>query len=138
MLYLTRRETFNAGHRLFRPDWTDEENENLYGKCSNPHWHGHNYVLYITVKGNVNPETGLVVNLKTLGKLIREHIIEKIDHMNINTQVGFMKGRIASSENIAIAIWEELEPRIKGAGVKLHCVKIVETENNYVEFYGKE
>ena len=137
MLYLTRRETFNAGHRLFRPDWTDEKNESVYGKCSNPHWHGHNYVLYITVKGNVNPETGLVVNLKTLDILIREQIIEKIDHMNINRQVDFMKGRIASAENIAIAIWEELETHITKIGVELQCVKIVETENNYVEFYGK-
>ena len=136
MLYLTRRETFNAGHRLFKPDWSDEENFRVYGKCSNPLWHGHNYVLYVTVKGQLNPETGFVVNLKTLSKIIKENVIEKIDHMNINTQVDFMKGRLASAENLATAIWEVLDPHIKLLGIELHCVKIVETENNYVEYYG--
>ena len=136
MLYLTRRETFNAGHRLFKPDWSDEENFRVYGKCSNPQWHGHNYVLYVTVKGHLNPETGFVVNLKTLSKIIKENVIEKIDHMNINTQVDFMKGRLASAENLATAIWEVLDPHIKLLGIELHCVKIVETENNYVEYYG--
>ncbi len=136
MLYLTRRETFNAGHRLFKPEWSDEENFRVYGKCSNPLWHGHNYVLYVTVKGQLNPETGFVVNLKTLSKIIKENVIEKIDHMNINTQVDFMKGRLASAENLATAIWEVLDPHIKLLGIELHCVKIVETENNYVEYYG--
>ena len=136
MLYLTRRETFNAGHRLFKPEWSDEENFRVYGKCSNPLWHGHNYVLYVTVKGHLNPETGFVVNLKTLSKIIKENVIEKIDHMNINTQVDFMKGRLASTENLATAIWELLDTHFKLLGIELHCVKIVETENNYVEYYG--
>ncbi len=136
MVYITRRETFNAAHRLFRPEWSDEENLRVFGKCSNPSWHGHNYILYVTVKGPVNPETGFVVNLKTLSKIIREQVIEKIDHMNLNTQVDFMKGLIISSENIAIAIWDVLEPRFRPLGIELHCVKIVETENNSVEYYG--
>ncbi len=136
MVYITRRETFNAAHRLFKPEWSDEENLEVYGKCSNPSWHGHNYVLYVTVKGGVNPETGFVVNLKTLSKIIREHVIEKTDHMNLNTQVEFMKGLIVSSENIALAIWKELEPHIRKLGIELHCVKIVETENNFIEYYG--
>lgn len=136
MVYLTRRETFNAGHRLFKQEWSDEENFRVYGKCSNPSWHGHNYVLYVTVKGSLNPETGFVVNLKTLSKIIREHVIDKIDHMNINTQVDFMKDRLASTENLAIAIWEVLDPHIRLLGIELHCVKIVETENNYAEYYG--
>jgi 6-pyruvoyltetrahydropterin/6-carboxytetrahydropterin synthase len=136
MLYLTRRETFNAGHRLFKPEWSDEENSRVYGKCSNPLWHGHNYILYVTVKGQLNPETGFVVNLKTLSKIIREHVIDKTDHMNINTQVDFMKGRIASSENLAMAIWDVLDPHIRFLGIELHCIKIVETENNHVEYYG--
>ena len=136
MLYLTRRETFNAGHRLFKADWSDEENFRVYGKCSNPQWHGHNYVLYVTVKGHLNPETGFVVNLKTLSKIIKKNVTEKIDHMNINTQVDFMKGRLASTENLATAIWEVLDPHIKLLGIELHCVKIVETENNFAEYYG--
>ena len=136
MVYITRRETFNAAHRLFRPEWSDEENLRVFGKCSNPSWHGHNYILYVTVKGPVNPETGFVVNLKTLSKIIREQVIEKIDHMNLNTQVDFMKGLIISSENIAIAIWDVLEPQLRPLGIELHCVKIVETENNSVEYYG--
>ncbi len=136
MLYLTRRETFNAGHRLFKQEWTDEKNLQVYGKCSNPHGHGHNYILTVTVKGKINPETGFVVNLKTLSNIIKEYIIEKIDHMNMNTQVDFMKGKIASTENLAIAAWEVLDPHIRLLGIELHCVKIVETENNYVEYYG--
>jgi 6-pyruvoyltetrahydropterin/6-carboxytetrahydropterin synthase len=136
MVHITRRETFNAGHRLFRPEWSDEKNFKVYGKCSNPYWHGHNYILFVTVKGKLNSETGFVVNLKTLSKIIRENIIEKVDHMNINTQVDFMKGRLASTENLTIAVWEVLEPHIKLLGIELHCVKIVETENNYAEYYG--
>lgn len=136
MLYLTRRETFNAGHRLFKQEWSDEENEKFYGKCSNPQWHGHNYVLYVTVKGPLNPETGFLINLKSLSKIIKEHIIDKIDHMNINTQVNFMKDKLASTENLAIEIWNVLDPHIRLSGIELHCIKIVETENNYVEYYG--
>ncbi len=136
MVYLTRRETFNAGHRLFKPEWSDEQNFRVYGKCSNPQWHGHNYVLYVTVKGELNPDTGFVVNLKTLSKIIKEQVIEKIDHMNINTQVDFMQKKIASTESLAISIWEVLYSHIKLLGIELHCVKVVETENNYVEYYG--
>jgi 6-pyruvoyltetrahydropterin/6-carboxytetrahydropterin synthase len=138
MLYLTRRETFNAGHRLFRPEWSDEENYQVYGKCSNPGWHGHNYILYVTVKGNLNSETGFVVNLKTLSGIIREHVIDRIDHMNINNQVDFMEGKIASSENLAVAIWGVLEPHMTILGIELHCIRIVETENNFIEYYGNQ
>jgi 6-pyruvoyltetrahydropterin/6-carboxytetrahydropterin synthase len=136
MIYITRRETFNAAHRLFRPEWSDEENFRVFGKCSNPEWHGHNYVLYVTVKGRLDPKTGFVVNLKTLSHLVRQHVIEKADHKNLNTQVEFMEGKIASSENIGIAIWNVLEPHVRKLGIELHCVKIVETENNYIEYYG--
>jgi 6-pyruvoyltetrahydropterin/6-carboxytetrahydropterin synthase len=136
MIYLTRRERFNAAHRMYRPDWDDDKNMTIFGKCSNPNWHGHNYTLYVTVKGELNPETGYVVNLKTLSKIINETIIEKVDHKNINLEVDFMKERIASSENMAIAIWEQLEGEIKKLGVELHCIKIEETENNIIEYYG--
>jgi 6-pyruvoyltetrahydropterin/6-carboxytetrahydropterin synthase len=137
MIYLTRRETFNAGHRMFRPDWSDDENTRVFGACSNPNWHGHNYNLFVTVRGTINPETGLLINLKLLSKLIKEHVIEHIDHKNMNLEVAFMKNRIASSENLAIGIWEVLEPHIRPLGAELHCVKVVETENNYIEYYGE-
>jgi 6-pyruvoyltetrahydropterin/6-carboxytetrahydropterin synthase len=136
MIYLTRRERFNAAHRLFRADWDDEKNMEVYGKCSNPNWHGHNYNLYVTVKGEMKPDLGYVVDLKTLGMIIRETVTDKLDHRNINLEVAFMKNRMASTENIAIAIWQELEPHVKNLGVELYCVKIEETENNFVEYYG--
>ena len=136
-VYLTRRERFNAAHRMFRSDWTDEQNLEVYGKCSNPNWHGHNYALYVTVKGDVKPDIGYVMNLKVLSKLINEQIIEKIDHKNINIEVDFMKGRIPSSENLAIAIWEQLESPIRKLGIELHSIKLEETENNFVEYFGE-
>lgn len=136
MIYITRRERFNAAHRLFRADWTDEKNEEIFGKCSNPHWHGHNYILFVTVKGDINPETGFLINLKDLSKLIRERLIDKLDHKNINLEVEFMKGKLVSTENLAIGMWNELEFHINKLNVNLHCIKIVETENNYVEYFG--
>jgi len=135
-MFITRRERFNAAHRLFREDWSDEKNLEVFGKCSNPNWHGHNYTLFVTVKGEVSKETGFVVNLKDLSKIIKTKIIDKIDHKNLNIEVDFMKDRIVSTENIAIAIWEELEEDISQVGAELHCIKIVETENNFVEYYG--
>jgi 6-pyruvoyltetrahydropterin/6-carboxytetrahydropterin synthase len=135
-VFLTRRERFNAAHRMFHPDWSDEKNLEVYGKCSNPNWHGHNYALFVTVKGNMDTTIGYVVNLKTISKIINEHVIEQLDHKNINIEVDFMKGRIPSSENLAIAIWEQLEPHVQKLGIELHCIKIEETENNYVEYFG--
>ena len=136
MIFLTRRERFNAAHRLFRADWSDEKNMEVFGKCSNPNWHGHNYVLYVTVKGELNPEFGFVINLKILSKIINKRIIEKLDHKNLNTEVDFLKGKIMSTENLAIGIWEQLMPEIQKYACQLHCVKIQETENNFVEYFG--
>lgn len=136
MVFLTRRERFNAAHRLFKPEWTDGKNFEVFGKCSNPNWHGHNYELFVTIKGKPNPETGFVINLKQLSKIVRTKITEQADHKNLNLEVPFMKGRIPTSENIAIAIWEEIEEDILKLNCKLHCVKVVETENNSVEYYG--
>lgn len=137
MIFITRRERFNAAHRLFRPEYSDAKNLEIFGKCSNPNWHGHNYTLFVTVKGEVNPDTGFLVNLKNLSILINERVIGKLDHKNINLEVDFMAGRIASTENLAIAIWEELEEPINQMSAQLHCVKLYETENNFVEYYGK-
>ena len=136
MIYLTRRERFSAAHRMFRPEWTDEKNTEVFGKCSNPKWHGHNYELFVTIKGELSPETGFVMNISKLKQIIQERIIEKIDHKNINNEVGFMEGRIATTENLATAIWNELKPLIEKNGAELHCVKISETENNSIEYYG--
>ena len=137
MVYITRRERFNAAHRLFRDGLSDEENFALYGKCSNPNWHGHNYNLFVTVSGELDPGTGYLLDLKTLSKLIQDRIIDKADHRNLNLEVDFMAGRLPSTENIAVAIWEELEKPVAELGARLHCIKLEETENNFVEYYGR-
>lgn len=136
MIYLTRRERFSAAHRMFRQDWTDEKNMEVFGKCSNPRWHGHNYELFVTIKGEISAETGFIMNVGRLKDIIRTRVIDRIDHRNINLEVDFMKGKTATTENLAISIWEELKPFIEKEGAKLHCVRICETENNSIEYYG--
>lgn len=135
--FVTRRERFSAAHRLFRKEWDENKNMEIFGPCSNPNWHGHNYELFVTVKGEVDPQTGFVVNIKQLSKIIREYVIDKLDHKNMNIEVDFMKDKLASTENLAVAIWDELEQPVNILGNKLYCVKVKETENNFVEYYGK-
>ncbi|NNM94515.1 MAG: 6-carboxytetrahydropterin synthase, partial [Bacteroidia bacterium] len=113
---ITRRENFNAAHKLFKPEWSDEKNLEVFGACANPNWHGHNYILYVTVKGKPNPETGFVMNLKRLSQLIRRHITEQVDHKNLNLDVPFMNGILPSAENIAKAFWQQLSPHIEKEG----------------------
>lgn len=135
IVYITRRETFAASHRLFKPELSDEENFKVFGKCSNPNWHGHNYVLEVIVSGEVDPSTGFVMDLGELKEIVRTHVISKVDHKNLNLDTDFMKGIIPTSENIVIAIWNELNNKItKG---KLHSIKLYETENNYFEYKGE-
>jgi 6-pyruvoyltetrahydropterin/6-carboxytetrahydropterin synthase len=136
MIFITRREHFNAAHRLFRPEYSDDQNLQVFGKCSNPNWHGHNYTLFVTVSGEVDPATGFLVNLKDLSAIIEQHVIEKLDHRNINLEVDFMAGKLASTENLAIGIWNELSEPITAMGASLHCIKLYETENNFVEYFG--
>lgn len=136
MIYITRKEHFNAAHRLFKPGYSDEKNLEVFGKCSNPNWHGHNYELFVTVKGEVNPETGFLINLKELSNIINQYVVEKLDHKNVNLEVDFMAGKLASAENLAISIWQQLEKPVKEAGAELHCIKLFETERNFVEYYG--
>jgi 6-pyruvoyltetrahydropterin/6-carboxytetrahydropterin synthase len=136
MTHIIRRERFNAAHRLFRKEWTDDKNLQVFGKCSNPNWHGHNYELFVTVRGEIDSETGFVINLKDLSRIIKRKVIDKIDHKNLNLDVDFMNNKITSAENIAIAIWQEIEEDIKTIGGILHCVRLLETENNIVEYYG--
>lgn len=136
MVYLTRVEHFNAAHKLYNESWTEEKNKEVFGKCSNANWHGHNYELFVTIKGNPHPDTGFVYNAKTLGSLIKEVIVEKVDHSNLNMDVDFMKGKFTSAENFAMAIWDQLKPHIEKDGVQLHCVKLQETKSIYVEYFG--
>lgn len=136
MIYITRKEHFNAAHKLARQDWSDDKNLEVFGKCANPNWHGHNYQLYVTVKGEINPDTGFLVDLKWLKAIINTHVVDKIDHKNLNLDVDFMKDRLASTENLALAIWDILLPYITESGAQLHCIKIYETENNFVEYFG--
>lgn len=137
MIYLTRRERFNAAHKLYREGWTLEQNEEVFGKCSNPNWHGHNYELFVTVKGKINPETGFVIDLKELKKIIKAHVVNKLDHRNINLDVDFMQGKMASTEVLAVEIFNQLKPHVEAHGVFLHSIKLVETENNAVEYFGE-
>jgi 6-pyruvoyltetrahydropterin/6-carboxytetrahydropterin synthase len=136
MVYLTRLEHFNAAHKLFNPDWSTEQNDEVFGKCANENWHGHNYELYVTIKGSPDPATGFVYDVKKLSNIINTHVVDKLDHKNLNLDVAFMKGQLCSTENLAIAIWKQLEPHIP-ASVKLHCIKLYETPRIYVEYFGE-
>ena len=137
VVYITRRERFSAAHRLAKSEWSDEKNLEVFGKCSNPNWHGHNYVLHVTVKGVPSEDTGFVCDLSKLSEVIEQFVIQYVDHKNINVDVPFLKDVMSSTENLAIAFWEQLEEPVNELGANLHCVKLQETENNYVEYYGK-
>jgi 6-pyruvoyltetrahydropterin/6-carboxytetrahydropterin synthase len=136
MLTLTRRERFNAAHKLYREDWSEAKNEEVFGKCANHNWHGHNFELFVTVRGEINEDTGFIVDLKDLSDLLKEKVIEPLDHKNINLDVPFMKGKMASTEVLAMEIWKQIASDIENLGAELHCIKLVETENNYVEYFG--
>ncbi|HMR90898.1 MAG TPA: 6-carboxytetrahydropterin synthase [Chitinophagaceae bacterium] len=137
MVYLTRVEHFNAAHRLYNPAWTVEKNEAVFGKCANENWHGHNYELYVTVKGEPDPDTGFVFDVKKLSHIIVEQVVEKLDHRNLNVDVDFMRGKMCSTENLAVAIWEELQPHLPAA-IQLHSIRLYETPRIYVEYFGKQ
>lgn len=136
MVYLTRSEHFNAAHKLYNPNWSLEQNEVVFGKCANENWHGHNYELLVTIKGKPDPDTGFVFDVKRLSLIIRDHIIEKLDHRNLNLDVDFMEGKMCSTENLAIAIWQQLQPHLP-EDVQLHCIKLYETPRIYVEYFGE-
>ncbi|HZH87209.1 MAG TPA: 6-carboxytetrahydropterin synthase [Brumimicrobium sp.] len=135
-VYITRREHFNAAHKLWQEEWSDEKNEAVFGKCSNKNWHGHNFNIFVTVKGIPSADTGFVINLKDLSIIMKEYVVEALDHKNLNLDVPFMKGVLASTENLVIKIWEEIDEPIKKAGGTLAKIRLEETENNYVEYYG--
>ena len=136
MVYLTRLEHFNAAHKLYNPNWSLEKNEAMFGKCANENWHGHNYDLFVTIKGQVNEDTGFLFDVKKLSELIKIHVLEKLDHKNLNMDVDFMQGKMCSTENLAKAIWQQLQPHLPSE-VLLHCIKLYETPRIYVEYFGE-
>jgi len=137
MVYITRLEHFNAAHKLFNPVWSREKNEEIFGKCANENWHGHNFELFVTLKGEPNPDTGFVYDVKKLSIIVKEQVIDKLDHKNLNVDVEFMRDKLCSIENLVIGIWNELAPHLP-ADVKLYCLKLSETPRIYVEYYGPD
>jgi len=135
-VFITRQVHFNAAHRLHNPAKSQAWNVKQYGMCTNPHWHGHNYVLEVTVRGEPDPETGYILDLSALKRILQETILDKCDHRNLNTDVDFLHGVIPSTENLTIAFWQQIEPRLPAG--KLHCVRLFETPRNFAEFYGPD
>ncbi len=136
MIFVTRREVFSSSHRIYNPNFSNSENERIFGKCSNPNGHGHNYTLEVMIAGEVDPQTGYVIDLKLLKEIIIKNVIQKVDHKNLNLDVNFLKGKIPTTENICVEIWNQLIDKIPSG--KLYSIKLYETENNYVEYKGKE
>jgi 6-pyruvoyltetrahydropterin/6-carboxytetrahydropterin synthase len=138
MVYLTRVERFNAAHKLWVDEWSAEQNLAVFGKCSNPNWHGHNYYLHVTVKGRPDPVKGFVMDAKYLSEIVKQEVIEHLDHRNINLDVPFFpKGMQPTTENLVMVIWERLVGPINEHGAQLHCLKLFETETIYAEYYGE-
>ncbi len=136
MVYLTRKERFNAAHKLWVNEWSDDKNFEVFGKCANPNWHGHNYTLYVTVKGKPNPQTGFVMDAKVLSSIVKEVVTNKLDHSNLNLDVDFIPENLQpTTENLVILIWQQLEPHIKDC--QLHSIKLMETENIFAEYLGE-
>jgi 6-pyruvoyltetrahydropterin/6-carboxytetrahydropterin synthase len=139
MVHVIRKEHFNAAHRLFNPAWSEEKNHEVFGLCANNNWHGHNFELIVTVKGKPHPETGFVYDLKILGDLIKAEIIDKVDHKNLNLDVDFMEGKLASCEILVMEFWKILAPKIKATSTSasLHKIHLIETNKNSVEYFGE-
>jgi 6-pyruvoyltetrahydropterin/6-carboxytetrahydropterin synthase len=135
-VFITRQVHFNAAHRLENPFKDQTWNEAKFGPCNNPHWHGHNYVLEATVKGQPDPETGYVIDLSELKRILHEAVVDKCDHRNLNTDVDFLRDLNPSTENLVIAFWQQIERRLPSG--KLHCVRLYETPRNFAEYFGPE
>ncbi|MFB3917367.1 MAG: 6-carboxytetrahydropterin synthase [Terriglobales bacterium] len=135
MVYLTRKCEFSASHYYHNPEFTPEENLRVFGKCANPHGHGHNYTLEVTVKGKVDPRSGFVVDLKQLKEVLNSEVLDALDHRFLNKEVPEFATTIPTTENIAIAVWKRLEPKLKVA--RLHRVRVYETPDLFVDYYGE-
>ncbi len=134
MVYVTRKAHFSAAHRLFNPEFSDAENERVFDKCNNPHGHGHNYTIEVTVAGEPDPKTGYVIDLKRLGELIGKEILTKVDHKHLNYDVVELRGIIPTAENIALVFWRLLAPHIHDG--TLYKVRVAESDNNFAEYLG--
>lgn len=138
MVYISRKEFFNAAHRLFNPAWTKEQNEAVFGLCANEYFHGHNFELTVTVAGIPNPDTGFVIDLKKLGNIIKDKIVDKVDHRNLNLDVDFLKGKMTSCEVLVQEFWKLLAPEIEEVSTgKLFKITLYETNKNFVEYFGE-
>ena len=135
-VFITRQVHFNSAHRLFNPTKSQAWNEQQYGLCTNPHWHGHNYVLEVTLRGQPDPETGYIIDLGELKRIVHKAVVDKCDHRNLNTDVDFLRGIIPSTENLVIAFWQEIEPHLKAG--KLHRVRLYETPRNFADYCGPD
>jgi 6-pyruvoyltetrahydropterin/6-carboxytetrahydropterin synthase len=137
MVYITRRERFNAAHKLWVDEWSEEKNLETFGKCANHNWHGHNYELFVTVKGMPDPVTGFIMDVKKLSNLIKKVIVNKVDHSNLNLDVEMVpKGMQPTTENLVILFWRALSPHLD-EGCELHSIRLHETENIYAEYFGE-
>src|SRR5690606_15319442 len=140
MVYISRDSHFCAAHKLYNPKWSEEKNKEVFGPCANENWHGHNFDMTITVKGEPDPDTGFVMNFKELNKLIKVEVLDKVDHKNLNLDVDFLADKMASCETLVVEFWKILAPKIAlltSNRVSLHCIKLKETKNNYAEYYGE-
>ena len=139
MVYITKQVHFCAAHRLYNPDWDDEQNNTVFGLCANKNWHGHNFDLFVTIKGQPDPDTGFVMNFKDLKQVVNDHVLETVDHKNLNLDVPFMKDKMTSCENLIIEFWKILKPLVteesKGRA-ELYALKLYETPTSYAEYYG--
>ncbi len=135
MIYVTRRAEFSASHFYYNPDLSQEENRRLFGKCANPHGHGHNYTLEVTVAGDINPTTGMVMDLKDLKKLLEAEVLELMDHKFLNKEVPVFASKLPTTENIAVEIWKLIQPKLRMG--QLHRIRLYETPDLYVEYFGK-
>lgn len=135
MVYVTRKSHFCASHRLYNPAWSNEQNSEVFGKCNNPNGHGHNYDLEVTVAGNPPADTGMVIDLKELAAIVEREVVDRVDHKNLNLDVDFLRGVIPTAENMAIAFWKLLAPKITTG--RLHSIKLYESANNLVEYRGE-
>jgi 6-pyruvoyltetrahydropterin/6-carboxytetrahydropterin synthase len=139
MVYITKQVHFCAAHRLFNPEWSDEQNEAAFGPCANENWHGHNFDLFVTIQGDPDPSTGFVMNFKDLKRIVKDHVLEAVDHKNLNLDVPFLKDKLTSCENLIVEFWRILEPLIhaeSGGRARLHALKLYETPTSYAEYLG--
>ncbi len=140
MVYITKQVHFCAAHKLYNPNWSEGKNEEVFGPCANKNWHGHNFDLFVTIKGDLDPDTGFVMNFKDLKEIVKNEVLEAVDHKNLNLDVPFMKDKLTSCENLIIEFWNILFPLIKQKSdgrASLQALKLYETPTSYAEYYGE-